>query len=109
MLVDLRGIDDEPPEPAESMLTVLKALGAADRDLLRAGPQGHPELYRRVLAERLLLLVLDNARDEAQVRPLLPGTGAGMTLVTSRRMLTGLESVHRLHLGGLNRRSRPRS
>ncbi|MFJ2952771.1 ATP-binding protein [Streptomyces sp. NPDC087226] len=101
LLVDLRGMDDEPPEPAESMLTVLKALGVADRDLLRAGPQGHPELYRRVLAERRLLLVLDNARDEAQVRPLLPGTGAGMTLVTSRRMLTGLESVHRIHIGEL--------
>ncbi|MFF8612253.1 ATP-binding protein [Streptomyces sp. NPDC015350] len=102
LMVDLRGMDDVPPEPAELMLGVLKALGVADRDLAKAGPQGHPGLYRQVLADRRYLLVLDNARDEAQVRPLLPGTGAGMVVVTSRRMLTGLESVHRLPLGELS-------
>ncbi|WP_234312335.1 helix-turn-helix domain-containing protein [Streptomyces griseus] len=102
LLIDLRGMDDDPPGPAELMLRVLKALGVADRDLGLAGPQGHPELYRQVLAERRCLLVLDNARDEAQVRPLLPGAGAGMVVVTSRRMLTGLESVHRLPIGELS-------
>lgn len=101
LLVDLRGMDDAPPEPAELMLGVLKALGVADRDLAKAGPQGRPGLYRRALADRRYLLVLDNARDEAQVRPLLPGSGGGMVLVTSRRMLTGLESVHRMPLGEL--------
>ncbi|WP_225877270.1 XRE family transcriptional regulator [Streptomyces resistomycificus] len=101
-LVDLRGMEDAPPEPAELMLGVLKALGVADRDLAKAGPQGHPGLYRQVLADRRCLLVLDNARDEAQVRPLLPGGGAVLVLVTSRRMLTGLESVHRLPLGELS-------
>ncbi|MEV5549726.1 helix-turn-helix domain-containing protein [Streptomyces sp. NPDC052309] len=102
LLVDLRGMDDDPPDPAELMLRVLKALGVADRDLAKAGPQGHPEIYRQVLADRFCLLVLDNARDEAQVRPLLPGAGAGMVVVTSRRMLTGLESVHRLPIGELS-------
>ncbi|WP_217235389.1 tetratricopeptide repeat protein [Streptomyces sp. AC555_RSS877] len=102
LLVDLRGMDDVPPEPVELMLGVLKALGVADRDLAKAGPQGHPGLYRQVLADRRCLLVLDNARDEAQARPLLPGSGTGMVLVTSRRMLTGLESVHRLPLGELS-------
>ncbi|MEW2621312.1 helix-turn-helix domain-containing protein [Streptomyces sp. NPDC048106] len=102
LLLDLRGMDDDPPGPAELMLRVLKALGVADRDLAKAGPQGHPGLYRQVLAERRCLLVLDNARDEAQVRPLLPSAGAGMVVVTSRRMLTGLESVHRLPLGELS-------
>ncbi len=96
LMFDLRGTDDDAPDAAELLLRVLKALGVADRDLAMAGPQGHPELCRRVLAERRCLLVLDNARDEAQVRPLLPGAGAGMVVVTSRRMLTGLESVHRL-------------
>lgn len=71
LVVDLRGMDDAPPEPAELMLGVLKALGVADRDLAKAGPQGHPGLYRQVLADRRCLLVLDNARDEAQVRPLV--------------------------------------
>ncbi|MER5739395.1 MULTISPECIES: helix-turn-helix domain-containing protein [unclassified Streptomyces] len=102
LMVDLRGMDDVPPEPPELLLGVLKAFGVADRDLAKAGPQGHPELYRRVLADRRCLLVLDNARDEAQVRPFLPGAGAGMVVVTSRRMLTGLESVHRLALEELS-------
>ncbi|MFE5243048.1 MULTISPECIES: ATP-binding protein [unclassified Streptomyces] len=101
LVVDLRGMDDEPPRPAELMLTVLKALQVSDRELAKAGPQNQPGLYRRLLAERRCLLVLDNARDESQVRPLLPGSGAGMVVVTSRRMLTGLESVHRLPLGEL--------
>ncbi|MEW2623309.1 helix-turn-helix domain-containing protein [Streptomyces sp. NPDC048106] len=103
LMLDLRGMDDDPPEYAELMLRVLKALGVADRDLSKAGPMGRPELYRRVLAERRCLLVLDNARDEAQVRPLLPGAGSAMVLITSRRMLTGLESVHRVPLGELSR------
>ncbi|MGW2180449.1 ATP-binding protein [Streptomyces sp. NPDC001732] len=102
LMVDLRGMDDVPPEPPELMLGVLKAFGVADRDLAKAGSQGHPELYRQVLADRRCLLVLDNARDEAQVRPLFPGAGAGMVVVTSRRMLTGLESVHRLALDELS-------
>ncbi|MET7698323.1 tetratricopeptide repeat protein [Streptomyces sp. NPDC005485] len=102
LVVDLRGMDNDPPEPAELLLGVLKALQVADRELAKAGPQGHPALYRQLLADRRCLLVLDNARDEAQVRPLLPGSGAGMVVVTSRRMLTGLESVHRLPLGELD-------
>lgn len=102
LVLDLRGMDDDPPDPAEPMLRVLKALAVADRELAKAGPQGHPELYRQLLAERRCLLVLDNARDEAQVRPLLPSAGAGMVVITSRRMLTGLESVHRLPIGELS-------
>ncbi|MEU8572827.1 ATP-binding protein [Streptomyces asoensis] len=102
LVLDLRGTDDDPPSPAELVLRVLKALQVADRDLAQAGPQGHPALYRQLLAERRCLLVLDNARDEAQVRPLLPAAGTGMVVVTSRRMLTGLDSVHRLPLGELS-------
>ncbi|MHC5259097.1 ATP-binding protein [Streptomyces sp. UC4497] len=102
LVVDLRGMDEAPPDPAALMLGVLKALQVADRDLAKAGPQGHAGLYRRLLADQRILVVLDNARDEAQVRPLLPGAGAGMVVVTSRRMLTGLESVHRIPLGELS-------
>ncbi|MCX5402311.1 helix-turn-helix domain-containing protein [Streptomyces sp. NBC_00102] len=101
LMLNLRGMDDTPPDPAELMLRVMKTLGVADQDLAEDGPQGHPELYRQVLSERRCLLVLDNARDEAQVRPLLPGSGTGMTMITSRRMLTGLENVHRLPLSEL--------
>jgi tetratricopeptide (TPR) repeat protein/transcriptional regulator with XRE-family HTH domain len=102
LVVDLRGTDDAPPGPAELVLSVLKALQVTDRELVKAGPQGHLALYRDVLAERRCLLVLDDARDEGQVRPLLPAAGATMVVVTSRRMLTGLDSVHRLPLGELS-------
>ncbi|WP_381556859.1 ATP-binding protein [Streptomyces eurythermus] len=101
LVLDLRGTDENPPTPAELLLLALKSFGVPDRDLTKAGPEGHPGLYRQLLAERRSLLVLDNARDEAQVRPLLPGTGPGMVVVTSRRMLTGLDSVHRMPLGEL--------
>ncbi|PPS85388.1 ATP-binding protein [Streptomyces sp. MH60] len=101
LVVDLRGMADDPPGPAALMLGVLKALQVADRDLARVGPEGHPELYRHLLADQRCLLVLDNARDEAQVRPLLPSAGTGLVLVTSRRMLTGLDSVRRLPLAEL--------
>ncbi|MGW3462340.1 helix-turn-helix domain-containing protein, partial [Streptomyces olivaceoviridis] len=101
LMVDLRGTDDSPPAPSELMVRVLKAFGVPDRDLAKAGPQAHPALYRQVLADRRCLLVLDNARDEAQVRPLLLGSGGTLVLVTSRRMLTGLDDVHRLPLGRL--------
>ncbi|MEU9359680.1 tetratricopeptide repeat protein [Streptomyces sp. NPDC048301] len=101
LMVDMRGTHDSPPGPAELVVTVLKALGTSDRELSKAGPHGHAALYRQVLADRRMLLVLDNAEDETQVRPLLPGSGATLTVVTSRRMLTGLEGVHRLWLGQL--------
>ncbi|MEV6310757.1 tetratricopeptide repeat protein [Streptomyces sp. NPDC051840] len=101
LLVDLRGTYDSPPGPAELMVTVLKALGTPDRELAKAGAHGHAALYRQVLADRRMLLVLDNVLDEAQVRPLLPGAGPVLTVMTSRRMLTGLEGIHRLWLGQL--------
>ncbi|MGW5639442.1 ATP-binding protein [Streptomyces sp. NPDC003832] len=101
LMIDLQGTHDSPPDPAELLVTVLKALGTPDRELSKAGPRGHAALYRQVLADRRLLLVLDNVRDEAQVRPLLPGAGAVLTVVTSRRMLTGLDGVHRLWVGQL--------
>ncbi|MDT7845657.1 helix-turn-helix domain-containing protein [Streptomyces justiciae] len=104
LLVNLQGMDDDPPHWSELMLRILKTLGLPDSELAKAGPQGRPELYRRVLAERRLLLVLDNGRDEAQVRPLLPGSGDGMALVTSRRMLAGLGGVQRMLVGALRPR-----
>jgi hypothetical protein len=50
-----------------------------------------------------VLIVLDNAAGEAQVRLLLPGSGASLTLITSRRRLTGLDTAHRLSLVPLSR------
>ncbi|MFB7776180.1 helix-turn-helix domain-containing protein [Streptomyces bauhiniae] len=102
MMVDLQGTDVDQSGPAELVSGILKMMGVADRDIHKAGPQGGLELCRRIMTERALLLVLDNARDEEQVRPLLPNPGAGMLLITSRRMLSGLEGVDRLELSGFS-------
>ncbi|GGO77485.1 AfsR/SARP family transcriptional regulator [Nonomuraea cavernae] len=89
LFVDLRGADSRPAAPAEALSGFLRALGVDGREI----PQGRDErsaLYRTMLADRRVLVVLDNATDESQVRPLLPGAGACAVLVTSRRRLAGL-------------------
>ncbi|MER6004828.1 alpha/beta fold hydrolase [Nonomuraea angiospora] len=58
-------------------------------------------MYRSLLRDRRVLVVLDNAASEEQVRRLLPGGGAGRVLVTSRRLPAGLEGVRRLSMGPL--------
>ena len=55
-------------------------------------------LLRQLLASRRVLMVLDNAATEAQVRPLLPGAGGSLVLVTSRSVLPGLEVDERISL-----------
>ncbi|WP_371604449.1 helix-turn-helix domain-containing protein [Streptomyces sp. NBC_01220] len=96
-VVDLHGVEG-PVDPGEALLKLLRALGVPDRRLAQEDPQGRAGLLRALLAERRCLVVLDNARDEGQVRPLLPGGGRSLVLVTSRRPLTGLEDVDRLAL-----------
>jgi tetratricopeptide (TPR) repeat protein len=89
--VNLRGFDPtDAPVAAEHVIRgFLQALGVpAER--IPAEPQAQVGLYRSVLAERRVLIILDNARDEQQVRPLLPASSGCLTLITSRRQLTGL-------------------
>ncbi|MEW2130177.1 helix-turn-helix domain-containing protein [Streptomyces sp. NPDC005435] len=100
--VDLRGMDPRPTPPREALARLLRALGVPD-SAVPAGTDDRSGLLRSVLHDRRALLLLDNAADDEQVRPLLPGTGASLTLVTSRHTLPGLESVHRAELGLLRR------
>lgn len=89
--VSLRGFDPErsPLAAGEALTSVLKALGMAP-DAIPVGLDDRAALHRSMLAERQVLLVLDNARDSEQVRPLLPGNSASAVVVTSRRRLDGL-------------------
>ncbi|MEV1170555.1 helix-turn-helix domain-containing protein [Nonomuraea sp. NPDC049784] len=96
IFLDLFGMSARPLPVDEALDLLLRALGVADRQV----PGERASLYRSLLRERRVLLVLDNAASEEQVRPLLPG-GASKALVTSRRLLAGLEGVRRLSLGPL--------
>ena len=67
-------------------------------DEVPAGVEERSGLLRQLLASRRVLMVLDNARVEAQARPLLPGAGGSLVLVTSRSVLPGLEVNERISL-----------
>ncbi len=90
LYVDLRGYGPEPPtEPGEVLASFLRALGVSPADV----PYDLAERsarYRSLLADRKVLILLDNAHSVAAVRPLLPGSPACLTLVTSRDTLAGL-------------------
>jgi tetratricopeptide (TPR) repeat protein/transcriptional regulator with XRE-family HTH domain len=102
LFLDLRGLDADPPRPAELLLRVLTALGMKESQV-QSDEHARSAQYRALLSRRRILLLLDNAANEAQVRPLLPGAGATVTVVTSRRGLAGLEAVERLALPTLTR------
>lgn len=89
--VDLRGHHPSRPplEPSAAVAEVLDAL-AVDRAPLRPGAAALGSAYRSALAGRRLLLVLDDAADCEQVRPLLPAAPGCLAIVTSRRRLEGL-------------------
>ncbi|GAA0242431.1 hypothetical protein GCM10009539_29820 [Cryptosporangium japonicum] len=103
LYVDLRGFDPDqvPLPPAEALHLLLTALGVPDAEI-PASPHARSGLYRSVLAGRRILVLLDNAHDVEQVRPLLPGAPGGLVLVTSRRRLTGLATAHGAHLTTLD-------
>ncbi|MEU3374807.1 BTAD domain-containing putative transcriptional regulator [Streptomyces sp. NPDC006660] len=89
LYVDLRGADAEPADSADVLTQLLRSLGVAEKAVPdEAGQRG--ALYRSLLAGRRVLILLDNAHDAAQVRPLLPGTPGSAVLVTSRTRIVGL-------------------
>ncbi|GAA1963361.1 hypothetical protein GCM10009738_43440 [Kitasatospora viridis] len=97
LYADLRGMGERPAEPEEVMARFLVALGTPQAEL-----PGDPHLlldaYRLALAGRRVLVVLDNAKGEEQVRPLIPAGGGSTVLITSRSRLAGLEGAQRLDL-----------
>jgi tetratricopeptide (TPR) repeat protein len=91
LYVNLRGFDPEGAAvaPAEAVRGFLDAL-AVPADQVPDGLGAQAALFRSLLAGRRMLIVLDNARDAAQVRQLLPGAPGCLVLVTSRTRLIGL-------------------
>ncbi|MGQ0774958.1 MAG: ATP-binding protein [Pseudonocardiales bacterium] len=101
LYVNLRGYDlDQPLSAGDALAGFLRALGLAGPDI-PLEPDERAACYRSLLTGRRMLVVLDNATDVEQVRPLLPGTRSCAVLVTSRDSLAGLvarEGARRLDL-----------
>lgn len=95
-LVRLRIAPDESRAPFDVLGELLPMLGVAGP--LPDTVEERAARYRELLTVRRTLIILDGARDEEQVRPLLPDAGPGRVLVTSRRRLVGLEAVRHLDM-----------
>jgi DNA-binding SARP family transcriptional activator/tetratricopeptide (TPR) repeat protein len=95
LYVNLRGFDRSGAvmAPGEALRGFLDALGVAPQRI-PGGIGAQAGLYRSLLHDRRVLIVLDNARDAEQLRPLLPGSPGCLVIVTSRNQLTGLITTH---------------
>src|SRR5579872_6671202 len=90
LYINLRGYDPgEPVVPDEALDRFLRALGMP-AEAIPADSQAKESAYRSMVADRQVLIVLDNASSARQVRPLLPGTPSCVVVVTSRSRLSGL-------------------
>ncbi|MEV0236260.1 BTAD domain-containing putative transcriptional regulator [Nonomuraea sp. NPDC050786] len=97
LYIKLRGEDNRPTDPEEALARLLRMLGI-DGAAVPAGLEERAELYRGRLADRRYLVVLDDAADEGQLTPLLPGTPGCAVLITSRRRLTALPAARMIEL-----------
>ena len=103
LYVNLRGFDPSgtPAASAEAVRGFLDALGVPPQ-LIPSAADAQAGLYRSLVAGKQMLIVLDNARDERQVRPLLPASPASLVVVTSRNQLSGLAATNGARLLSLD-------
>lgn len=97
LFADLHGVGHSPAAPGTVLASFLRALGTPDA-LIPESVEDRTALYRSILSVRRVLVVLDGARDAAQVRPLLPGSVGSVALVTSRARMVGLDNAHLVDL-----------
>ncbi|RDG35118.1 AfsR/SARP family transcriptional regulator [Streptomyces corynorhini] len=97
LYVDLQGAGTRAAEPETVLASFLRALGLPATAIPDA-VEDRSALYRSTLAGRRVLVLLDNARDAAQLRPLLPGTAGCAALVTSRGRMVDLAGAHLVDL-----------
>jgi transcriptional regulator with XRE-family HTH domain len=92
LFMNLRGSGpgDENPVARAGAIRFLLCVLRVPSGRIPADPGAREGLYRSLLAGKRMLIVLDSARDEQQVRPLLPASPRSLVLVTSRHQLTGL-------------------
>ena len=101
LYVDLLGATPVPLPPGDVLARFLRDLGVDGRDI-PVDEDERAARYRTTLAPRRMLVVLDNARDAAQVRPLLPGTASSAVLVTTRSRMPDLASTKLVDLNVLD-------
>lgn len=95
LYVDLHGFTEgrEPLDPDSALRMLLGALDVPSEKVPREGVEQLAACWRSELTGRRVVVVIDNAADAEQVRPLLPGAGPSVTLITSRNRLIGLDEV----------------
>jgi DNA-binding SARP family transcriptional activator len=101
LYASLHGGSEQPVPPDEVLARFLRDLGV-DGARVPVDPEERAALYRTRLAERQMLILLDDASDAAQVRPLLPGTGSCAVIVTSRHRLSALAGSRLIDLDVLD-------
>ncbi|WP_416071676.1 AfsR/SARP family transcriptional regulator [Streptomyces sp. ID01-9D] len=97
LYADLGGSGTSPADPQAVLGDFLHGLGMRSSDIPDSLP-ARSALYRSLLDGSRVLVFLDNARDAAQIRPLLPGAAGCAALVTSRVRMTALEGAHLVDL-----------
>ncbi|CAM2814773.1 BTAD domain-containing putative transcriptional regulator [Saccharomonospora xinjiangensis] len=102
LYASLGGGSGSPRSPEDVLADLLRGLGVPDA-AIPTGAEQRAASYRTRLARRRVLVVLDDAADVGQIRPLLPGTAGASVLVTSRRRLVGPPCVISLPLAPLTR------
>ena len=97
LFADLHGTSGHPVSPTQVLERFIRAFGVPDAQV-PDGVDERAEMYRNLIADRQVLVLLDDAASESQLLPLLPGSATAGVVVTSRRRLTGIAGALRVEM-----------